>query len=100
MRTAHNIVTAQFFGAQDKPRHGFLYIYAEYSRLCPEISPKALLEPQTEGEGRQSLDSVQDNPLFLLCLALTHNFLPTARLVFALPASASGIPPGHPMTVQ
>ena len=85
MRTAHNIVTAQFFGAQDKPRHGFLYIYAEYSRLCPEISPKALLEPQTEGEGRQSLDSVQDNPLFLLCLILHHNFLPTERLVFALP---------------
>jgi hypothetical protein len=34
---------------QDKPRHGFLYIYAECSRLCPESSPKALLEPRTEG---------------------------------------------------
>src|SRR4030095_6551304 len=33
----------------DKPRHGFLYIYAECSRLCPESSPKALLEPWTEG---------------------------------------------------
>jgi hypothetical protein len=70
---------------RNKPRHGFLYIYAECSRLCPELSPKALLEPQTEGEGRQSLDSVQDNPLFLLCLILNHNFLPTERLVFALP---------------
>src|SRR5881628_1221623 len=37
-----------------KPRHGFLYIYAECSRLCPESSPKALLEPRTEGGGRQS----------------------------------------------
>jgi hypothetical protein len=33
----------------DKPRHGFLYIYAECSRLCPESSPKALLESRTEG---------------------------------------------------
>src|SRR2546430_16026673 len=37
--------------------HGFLYIYAECSRLCPESAPKALLEPRTEGGGRQSLDS-------------------------------------------
>jgi hypothetical protein len=33
-------------------------------------------------------------------LSLNHNFLPTARLVFVLPAPVSGIPPGHPMTVQ
>jgi hypothetical protein len=35
--------------AELKPRHGFLYIYAECSRLCPESSPKALLESRTEG---------------------------------------------------
>jgi hypothetical protein len=36
-------------GGVDKPRHGFLYIYAESSRLCPESSPKAPLELRTEG---------------------------------------------------
>ena len=28
--------------SRPKPRHGFLYIYAECSRLCPEISPVTL----------------------------------------------------------
>jgi hypothetical protein len=36
-------------GPLRKPRHGFLYLYAECSRRCPESSPKAPLELRTAG---------------------------------------------------
>ena len=53
-----------------KPRHGFLYIYAECSRLCPESSPNAPLELRTEG-GNHSAAHRTNHCFYCACLLIT-----------------------------